>query len=102
MSELKKGSAFTDQGRKVASHWSRLAVTYEGALQSLKEKGIEAVDVADLHALDMIHMGGLAATDSLASIAGIDAGHRVLDVGCGVGEPARRVASKFGAVVWRQ
>ena len=102
MSELKKGSAVTDQGRKVASHWSRLAVTYEGALQSLEEKGIaaDAVKVADLHALDMLHMGGLAATDSLASIAGIDAGQKVLDVGCGVGGPARRVASKFGAAVW--
>jgi ubiquinone/menaquinone biosynthesis C-methylase UbiE len=102
MSELKKDSAFTDQGRKVASHWSRLAVTYDGALQALEEKGIaaDAVNVADLHAFDMIHMGGLAATDSLASMAGIDAGQKVLDVGCGVGGPARRVASEFGAAVW--
>ena len=102
MSESKEESGLTDQGRKVADHWSRLAVTYEGALQSLEEKGIaaDAVTVEDLHTLDMIHMGGLAATDSLAFMAGIDAGHRVLDVGCGVGGPARRVASKLGAAVW--
>lgn len=110
MSESREGSGLTssgirrltDQGRKVADHWSRLAVTYEGALQSLEEKGIaaDAVKVEDLHALDMIHMGGLAATDSLAFMAGIDSGHRVLDVGCGVGGPARRVASKLGAAVW--
>jgi 2-polyprenyl-3-methyl-5-hydroxy-6-metoxy-1,4-benzoquinol methylase len=95
------GTEYTDQGRLVADHWSRLAVNYEGALRSLEERGIatDKVTVEDLHALDMLHMGGLASTDELASLAGIARGHRILDVGSGVGGPARRLASKFGATV---
>ena len=93
--------AVTPQGRKVAAHWSRLAVTYEGALTALAEAGIDvkAVRPEDLHALDMIHMGGLSATDALAEQAAITPGLRVLDVGAGVGGPARRFADRYGATV---
>jgi SAM-dependent methyltransferase len=91
----------TAQGRKVADHWARLAVTFEGALRSLEAKGIslEEARAEDLHPIDMIHMGGLAATDALVSIAAIGAGDRVLDVGSGVGGSSRRIASRFGAFV---
>ncbi|WP_439576803.1 SAM-dependent methyltransferase [Elioraea sp.] len=91
----------TDQGRKVAAHWSRLAVTYEGALRSLASRGIapEQAGANDLHAVDMIHMGGLAATDALAAMAGITAGGRVLDIGSGVGGPARAIAEAHGCRV---
>ena len=44
-------------------------------------------------------MGGLSATDELAALAGVREGQRVLDVGCGVGGPARRLAGRFGAKV---
>ena len=40
MTEFKLGAAYTDQGRRVAEHWSRLAVTYEGAIRALQKKGI--------------------------------------------------------------
>lgn len=93
--------AFTDQGRKVADHWSRLALSYEGALAALSEAGIDpsSAKAADLHAVDMLHMGGLAATDAIAKHAGIGPGMRVLDVGAGVGGPARRFADHYGATV---
>jgi SAM-dependent methyltransferase len=48
----------------------------------------------------MLHMGGLAATDALAEMATLQAGQHVLDVGAGVGGPARRLAHKHGAKVW--
>jgi MPBQ/MSBQ methyltransferase len=91
----------TTQGRKVAAHWTRLSLTLEGALEALKSKGIppERATAEDLHGLDMLHMGGLRATDELAGMAGIRPGQEVLDVGSGVGGPARRFASKFGARV---
>lgn len=91
----------TDQGQKVAAHWSKLAVTVDGALAFLKDRDIapDRAEAADLHAIDMIHMGGLAATDRLASMAAITPGQHVLDVGSGVGGPARRLASRFGADV---
>ncbi len=102
MSDSGQTTKFTDQGRQVADHWSRLAVTYEGALQSLEKQGIAATAVKpeDLHGLDMIHMGGVAATDELADMASVRAGDRVLDVGSGVGGPARRMANKYGADLW--
>ena len=102
MSNSDQKTEYTDQGRRVSDHWSKLAVTFEGALQTLAKQGItaDAVKVEDLHGLDMLHMGGLAATDELAAMAGIQAGQRVLDVGSGVGGPARRLASKYGAELW--
>jgi sarcosine/dimethylglycine N-methyltransferase len=78
-----------------------LAVTYEGAITALESAGVDLKNVTadDLHSLDMIHMGGLAATDELAQLAKIQKAQHVLDVGCGVGGPARRLADKFGAKV---
>ncbi len=95
-------SGYTPQGQMVAEHWTRLAVTFEGAVESLRSKGIDPdkATAEDLHALDMMHMGGLAATDSLSEIAELLAGKKVLDVGSGVGGPARRMASRYGPAVW--
>jgi len=92
----------TSQGQKVAAHWARLSLTVDGATQSLRARGIalEQATAEDLHALDMIHMGGLQATDALAEMAGISGSTTVLDVGSGVGGPARRFADKYGATVW--
>lgn len=92
----------TPQGERVAAHWARLSLTVEGAIQMLRSRGIglEQATADDLHGLDMLHMGGLAATDALARMAGLQAGRRVLDVGAGVGGPARRMAYKHGAKVW--
>ena len=92
----------TRQGQMVAAHWARLSLTVDGALQALRSQGIapEQATADDLHALDMLHMGGLAATDALAEMAHLRPGQRVLDVGAGVGGPARRMARKYGARVW--
>jgi len=53
----------------------------------------------DLRAIDEFHIRGRAATDGLAEAAGIAAGDRVLDAGCGLGGPARRLAASRGARV---
>lgn len=52
-----------------------------------------------LAALDQFHTRGLAATTELAALAGIDAGMRLLDVGCGIGGPARLLAASCGCQV---
>ena len=49
--------------------------------------------------LDQFHSGGLVATRDLASLAAIKPGEAVLDVGCGVGGPARLLAQERGAQV---
>src|SRR5262249_9923616 len=51
-----------------------------------------------LAALDQFHTRGLAATADLAKLAGITADTSVLDVGSGVGGPARFLAATYG---WR-
>lgn len=91
----------TDQAHKIAKHWSKMAITFDGALDALEAMGIppEQARPEDLHAFDMIHMGGLSTTDALADLAGIADGDRVLDVGSGVGGPARRIARLFDASV---
>ncbi len=47
----------------------------------------------------VIHPGGRAATDGLIRRADFQADQRVLDVGCGVGTTAIRIAQGFGAMV---
>jgi sarcosine/dimethylglycine N-methyltransferase len=52
-----------------------------------------------LAALDQFHTRGLAATAELAKLAGITADMQVLDVGSGVGGPARFLAATCGCRV---
>lgn len=52
-----------------------------------------------LGTLDQFHTRGLAATAELAQLAGIAAGMSVLDVGSGVGGPARFLAATCGCQV---
>lgn len=47
----------------------------------------------------VIHPGGRASTESLLARAGIGAGSRVLDVGCGVATTAIEIARRHGAEV---
>src|SRR5713226_7492825 len=47
----------------------------------------------------VIHPGGRAATDELIRRADFQADQRILDVGCGVGTTAIRIARGFGASI---
>lgn len=53
----------------------------------------------DLAPLDQFHAGGLEATRQLAALAGIGPDQHVLDVGSGVGGPARFLAETHGCSV---
>src|SRR5690349_2262669 len=52
-----------------------------------------------LAGFDQFHVRGLAATAELASLAGITAETSVLDVGSGIGGPARYLAASLGCRV---
>ena len=47
----------------------------------------------------MIHPGGRASTDRLFAVADVQPGERVLDIGCGVGTTAIRLAKECGSEV---
>jgi sarcosine/dimethylglycine N-methyltransferase len=57
------------------------------------------ITLADLAPLDHFHGGGYQATLELARLANIQPDQQVLDVGGGLGGPARTLASEFGCTV---
>jgi ubiquinone/menaquinone biosynthesis C-methylase UbiE len=73
----------------------------DAILAALRDRGrsIEPLDPDDLAGLDEFHGLGRAATLAMADLASISPGERVLDVGAGVGGPARTLAVHAGAIV---
>ena len=73
-----------------------------GALiETLRDAGLDpdALDIDELAPLDEFHARGRAATTALAELADVRPGERVLDVGAGIGGPARVLAARRGAQV---
>ena len=62
-------------------------------------KDLESLTPLDLAPVDQFHTGGRDATLELARMAGLRPGERVLDVGGGLGGPARTLASELGCTV---
>lgn len=84
----------------VRAHWERDGLS-EAIRQALDASGLDlaALTVDDLAPLDQFHGGGLALTRRLAMLGGLEPGMRVLDVGGGLGGPARTLALEFGCRV---
>ena len=66
-------------------------------LSALNKAGKEMSEltITDLASLDELHIGGKSATQALASKAELTAGSLVMDVGSGLGGPARTIATEF-------
>lgn len=62
-------------------------------------ENVEALTVDELAPADHFHSGGRSATERLARLAQLRPGMRVLDVGGGLGGPARTLAAKYGCTV---
>jgi ubiquinone/menaquinone biosynthesis C-methylase UbiE len=56
-------------------------------------------DIVGLWGLPLVHMGGLAATEELLEMCQLDENSEVLDVGCGTGFTACRIATHYGSRV---
>ncbi|MEM9466410.1 MAG: methyltransferase domain-containing protein [Actinomycetota bacterium] len=59
----------------------------------------DTISVDDLAPADEFHLGGAVATAAIIDALAVRAGDRVLDIGSGLGGPARRIAATTGARV---
>ena len=85
---------------RVAGHYSKAGLEQmilRAAAQA--EKDPARLTAADLSAVDEFHVGGIEATRELAARMELRPGMRVLDVGCGIGGPARYFAGEQGCQV---
>jgi MPBQ/MSBQ methyltransferase len=102
MERLLPDRAVSNMGisRVVAAHYTH-GNLLQALLQALRNTGedVEALAIDDLAPVDEFHSRGRQATSDLSNGLGLREDMRVLDVGCGLGGVARRVAFETGASV---
>ncbi len=82
--------------KAIAEHWARGDV-YSLILAALKKmsKPLDTLTLEDLAPVDHFHARGFPATVELADRLPIKAGQHIVDIGCGLGGPARYFAKRF-------
>ncbi len=90
----------TETTAKVREHYNATGLTdrIKSALATIAPEA-QTLTVAQLAPLDQFHIRGILATTELAAAAGLEPSTRVLDLGCGIGGPARYLAATFGCKV---
>ncbi len=85
---------------QIESHWAQgdVYALITDALQNAG-KSLDSLTVEDLAPVDHFHARGFPATIDLADRLPIKAGDHVLDIGCGLGGPARYFAKRFSCRV---
>lgn len=84
----------------VADHYARsdlVAAIRDGLIRIGKTE--DTVTAEDLAPVDEFHIGGRAATGHLAQQLGLTRNDNILDIGCGLGGPARQIATHYGCRV---
>ena len=84
----------------IKDYWDREGLG-QAILDALAASGapLDRLTIDDLAPLDQFHGGGKGATSRLALLGGLAPGMRVLDVGGGLGGPARTLAVEHGCRV---
>lgn len=85
----------------VVGYYDAHPINEDQILRALEARGLDSghLKPEDLLPYDQDHYGGLAANDALIDRAGLQAGHRVLDVCSGMGGPSRYIAHRVGCRV---
>jgi SAM-dependent methyltransferase len=91
--------AMTD-ARAISDHWASGDV-YARIVEAMKAASLspDTVTVEQLAPVDHFHARGFPATVELADALPIREGHHIVDIGCGIGGPARYLAKRFGCRV---
>ncbi len=86
-----------DTDQAIARHYAdgSLTARVDAALASVAAPDA-VLREEDISGLDQFHTGGLLATQTLAPHMQLAKGQAVLDIGCGLGGPARYLARHFG------
>jgi ubiquinone/menaquinone biosynthesis C-methylase UbiE len=84
----------------VRAHYGRDRL-YEELMEALAAVGkdIRRLTPGDLAPLDHFHGRGIEATEEMADLLPVSPGDRLLDIGSGIGGPARYMAGRFGCQV---
>jgi SAM-dependent methyltransferase len=84
----------------IADHWGS-GDPYGLIVSALNKmsKPLDSLTIEDLAPVDHFHARGIAATVELADRLPIMAGQHILDIGCGLGGPARYIARRFQCTV---
>jgi SAM-dependent methyltransferase len=82
--------------KNIADHWGKGDV-YGLIVSALNKmsKPLESLTVEDLAPVDHFHARGFSATVELADRLPLKAGQHIVDIGCGLGGPARYLAKRF-------
>jgi ubiquinone/menaquinone biosynthesis C-methylase UbiE len=85
---------------KVTEHYTRGKLV-DAILQAITQSGkdVASLGFADLAPVDELHVGGLEATQAVAAQMQLHPGLRLLDVGSGIGGPARYFAAEHNCNV---
>ncbi len=86
--------------QSIADHWGKTDV-FARILAAMQAAGItpETATVERLAPVDHFHARGFPATIELADALPVKPGDRLVDIGCGIGGPARYMAERFGCSV---
>jgi len=85
----------------VEQHYSGGGAIVQAISEALRAAGKElnGLSTADLAAVDEFHIRGREATREIAEALGVGPGDTLLDIGCGLGGPARALAELRGCSV---
>lgn len=97
---MNKQTGFQKYAESIDSHYGQSNLD-EKILAALQDAGkdVDSLTINDLQTFDQIHIGGVEGTRVLAQLVGLQEGNHVLDIGCGLGGPARTLATEFGCTV---
>ena len=89
----------------VAEHYERNDSIVEAIVAAIEGSGLDATDAANFAGAEEFHLGGRSTADALIADLALDAAGVHLDVGCGIGGTARRIAVSpprwdVGSSVW--